>query len=40
MNVCLHWSAIAGSFECAKELVKGSFDPHVNAKNKFGETPL
>ncbi|XP_066913327.1 histone-lysine N-methyltransferase EHMT2-like [Clytia hemisphaerica] len=40
MNICLHWSAIAGSFECARELVSGSSDPQINAKNKFGETPL
>ena len=40
MNICLHWSAIAGSFECARELTFGSSDPQINAKNKFGETPL
>jgi len=40
MNICLHWSSIAGSFECARELVCGSSDPQINAKNKFGETPL
>ena len=40
LNICLHWSAIAGSFECTRVLVSGSIDPHINAKNKFGETPL
>ena len=40
MNVCLHWAAIAGSFECTRELVSGSLDAQVNARNKFGETPL
>ena len=40
LNICLHWAAIAGSLECTKLLVTESVDSHINAKNKFGETPL
>lgn len=40
MNICLHWSAISGSFECTRVLVSDSAIADVNTRNKFGETPL
>ena len=32
LNICLHWAAIAGSFECTKLLVTNSVDSHINAR--------
>ncbi|XP_047134879.1 histone-lysine N-methyltransferase EHMT2 isoform X1 [Hydra vulgaris] len=40
MNICLHWAAMTSSFECVCELVNNPLYSHINACNRFGETPL